>query len=148
MKNQHKHAAINAAQMLIDANLSPLGRDMSIQIAAHLQFVEGYFRDYRNALVDAVATIDVAETLPLLMGEAWTKLSRSQQRQWVGMVEAEMRATVTFVQNFQRALSAQATMIEQVESMRVEAATAKLAKLEPGNALLEPTDDVPQLADV
>ena len=134
MNNNTKHAAIMAAQALIDANLSPFGREMSIRVAAHLQYVEGYFRDYRNELMAAVANTPVAEALPLLLGAAeWGKMSRSQQRQWIALVETEMTATIAFVKNFQRALTAQTTMIEQADNLRVEAETARLATMEPAN---------------
>ena len=133
MKNKTKRAAITAAQALIDANLSPFGREMSVRIAAHLQYVEGYFRDYRNELMTAVQNTPVDEALPLLLGDEWDKLSRSQKRQWVALVQGEMTATITFVQNFQRAITTQATMIEQADSLRVEAETPRLAALEPAN---------------
>lgn len=133
MKNKTKRAAITAAQALIDANLSPFGREMSVRIAAHLQYVEGYFRDYRNELMTAVQNTPVDEALPLLLGDEWDKLSRSQKRQWVALVQGEMTATITFVQNFQRAITTQATMIEQADSLRVEAETTRLAALEPAN---------------
>ena len=133
MKNKTKRAAITAAQALIDANLSPFGREMSVRIAAHLQYVEGYFRDYRNELMTAVQNTPVDEALPLLLGDEWDKLSRSQKRQWVALVQGEMTATITFVQNFQRAITTQATMIEQADSLRVEAETTRLASLEPAN---------------
>ena len=133
MKNKTKRAAITAAQALIDANLSPFGREMSVRIAAHLQYVEGYFRDYRNELMTAVQNTPVDEALPLLLGDEWDKLSRSQKRQWVALVQGEMTATITFVQNFQRAITAQTTMIEHADSLRVEAETTRLAALEPAN---------------
>lgn len=140
MKNKTKRAAITAAQALIDANLSPFGREMSVRIAAHLQYVEGYFRDYRNELMTAVQNTPVDEALPLLLGDEWDKLSRSQKRQWVALVQGEMTATITFVQNFQRAITAQTTMIEHADSLRVEAETTRLAALEPANQLQTVTE--------
>lgn len=133
MKNEQNKVAIQAAQALIDRNLSEFGREMSVRIAAHLQYVEGYFRDYRNELYEAVERINVAEQLPKLVGEGWAKMSRTQQRQVVKQVEAEVAATVIFVRNFQRALTAQAGMIEQANSSLVERETSLLARDVPEN---------------
>ncbi|WP_041257790.1 hypothetical protein [Fibrella aestuarina] len=133
MKKDDKKEAARAAQMLINANLSDLGRESSERIAAHLQYVDGYYIDYQNEMKRAVSEMPLETALAELLGEKWTKMSRTQQRQWLTKVGWEMAATLEFIHRFGGALSAQATMIEQSESLRVEALTAKLAKDEPYN---------------
>lgn len=142
MNKENKQQAVKAAQMLIDANLSQLGRESSERIAAHLQYIDGYYHDYLGEMEQAVNGIPLEEALPLLLKEQWSLMSRTQQRQWLATVKTEMQLTLAFVRRFQDALSAQATMIAEVDSLRVEALTAKLAKDEPANQhLYEPDSD-------
>ena len=128
MTNEQQKQANRLAEQLIETNLSPFGREMSVKVAAHLQYIDGFFRDYIDQLHLAVAGIDLETALPVLAGEQWGKLSNSQKRQWIKAVQTAMARTVEHCQAYQRMLTSQTNHIEAVEAQSVINETALIAQ--------------------
>ncbi|MBO0951077.1 hypothetical protein [Fibrella forsythiae] len=127
MKNHHKQQATRFAEALIETNLSAFGREQSVKTAAHLQFADGFMRDYINELEANINSLDVAESLPPLI-QNWDTLSSSAKRQAITEVTKQLKNTLAHANAFQRMLTGQTNFIEEVNAQAVEAETTRIAR--------------------